>query len=82
MLGLIKILLMLPSINKVDVTSVLEILCYPVMQDLKAGLFLKPFCTLGSQICNRNKGWCVFFSLSESHMRLMPTKPQQLTEAS
>ena len=81
MLGLVKILLMLPSINKVDITSVLEILCYPVMQDLKAGLFLKPFCTLGSPICNRNKGGCVFCSLSKSHMRLMPTKTQ-LTEAS
>lgn len=29
--------------------------------------FLKPFCTLGSHICNRNKGSCVFCSLSESH---------------
>lgn len=66
MLGLVKILLMLPSINKVDITFVLEILCYPVMQDLKAGLS-EAFLHFRVQICNRNKGSCVFCSLSESH---------------
>lgn len=68
--GLVKVLLILTAIHKVDIIfSILPILDYPVMQEFKAGLFLKPkaFHFGISTLKQEQRQVCALFTLKETH---------------